>query len=169
MQRMGRLNRRLENPDGASCLVYDYDGMDGRPYRRADLKAARDVVRKLAEERPVLSQRDLKDALDEIPEAVDDIKFHSAWLRRRVGKQTGILALRAMPPYRFCWRNTRTTSASGIKEIGKSLAVKEWLVPILQDKKWNPRPSQDQRLPASVRRGIRPRKKARDEQQGKEG
>ncbi len=80
MQRMGRLNRRLENRDGSHCLVYDYDGMDGRPYRRADLKAAHDSVKKLAEKRRTLSQRDLKNTLDEMPEVVDDIKFHSSWL-----------------------------------------------------------------------------------------
>ena len=134
MQRMGRLNRRLENPDSASCLVYDYDGMDGRPYRRADLKAARDVVRKLAEERPVLSQRDLKDALDEIPEAVDDIKFHSAWLDG--GWETKQASLRegdATVPVLLAQHEDDIRKR--IKEIGKSLAVKEWLVPILQDKK----------------------------------
>ena len=80
VQRMGRLNRRLKNQDGAHCLVYDYDGMDGRPYRHADLKAARDAVKRLTEEHRVLCQRDLKNALDGMPEAVDDIKFHSAWL-----------------------------------------------------------------------------------------
>ena len=134
VQRMGRLNRRLENPDGAPCLVYDYDGMDGRPYRRADLKAARDVVRRLADERPVLSQRDLKDALDEIPEAVDDIKFHSAWLDGGwESKQASLREGDATVPVMLAQHEDDIRKR--IKEIGKSIAVKEWLVPILQDKK----------------------------------
>ncbi len=134
MQRMGRLNRRLENPDGATCLVYDYAGMDGSPYRRADLQAARDVVRKLAKERPVLSQRDLKDALDEIPEAVDDIKFHSAWLDGGwESKQASLREGDATVPVLL--EQHEKDIRKRIKEIGKSLAVKEWLVPILQDKK----------------------------------
>ena len=118
MQRMGRLNRRLENPDGPCCLVYDYDGMDGRPYRRADLKAARDVVRKLAEERRVLSQRDLKNALDGMPEEVDDIRFHSAWLDGGwESKQATLREGDATVP--FCWSNTRATSASGSRKSAK--------------------------------------------------
>ena len=134
MQRMGRLNRRLENPDGARCLVYDYDGMDGRPYRRSDLKAARDVVRKLAEERRVLSQRDLKNALDGMPEEVDDIKFHSAWLDG--GWESKPATLRegdATVPVLLVQHEDDIRKR--IKEIGKSEAVKEWLVPILHDKK----------------------------------
>ena len=52
VQRMGRLNRRRENLNGAQCLIYDYDGMDGRPYLRANLNAARDAVKKLAKNAP---------------------------------------------------------------------------------------------------------------------
>ena len=130
VQRMGRLNRRLENPDGARCLVYDYDGMDGRPYRRADLKAARDAVGNLAEEGGALSQRDLKKALEGLPEAADDIKFHSAWLdggweRRQATLREGD----ATVPVLLAQHEDDIRERIG--EIGKSVAVKEWLAPIL--------------------------------------
>ena len=134
MQRMGRLNRRLENPDGDYCLAYDYDGMDGRPYRRADLKAARDAVRKLAEERRVLCQRDLKNALDGMPEKVDDIKFHSAWLDGGwESKQATLREGDATVPVLLAQHEDDIRER--INKIGKSAAIKEWLVPILHDKK----------------------------------
>ena len=134
MQRMGRLNRRLEKSGGAYCLVYDYDGMDGRPYRRADLKTSRDAVGKLAAEGRILSQRDLKKALDEMAEAVDDIKFHSAWMDG--GWESMQATLRegdATVPVLLAQHEDDIRKR--IKETGKSLAVKEWLVPILYDKK----------------------------------
>ena len=134
VQRMGRLNRRLENPDGARCLVYDYDGMDGRPYLRADLEAARDAVKKLAEKRRVLSQRDLKDALDEMPEVVDDIKFHSSWLDG--GWESKPSTLRegdATVPVLLVEQEDEIRER--MKKIGKNTAIKEWLVPILATKK----------------------------------
>ena len=133
VQRMGRLNRRLENQDGACCLVYDYDGMDGRPYRRADLEAARYAVRKLAEEHRALCQRDLKNALDGMPEVVDDIKFHSAWLDG--GWESKPATLRegdATVPVLLAQHEDGIRKR--INEIGKSGAVKEWLVPILVSK-----------------------------------
>lgn len=135
VQRMGRLNRRFppENPDGAQCLVYDYDGMDGRPYLRADLKAARDSVKKLAEKRQVLSQRDLKNALDEMPEEVDDIKFHSSWLDG--GWESKPSTLRegdATVPVLLAQHEDAIRER--IDEIGKNTAIKEWLVPILASK-----------------------------------
>ena len=134
VQRMGRLNRRRENPDGAKCLVYDYDGMDGRPYLRADLQVAREAVRKLAEGSRALSQRDLKDALDAMPEAVDDIKFHSSWLDG--GWESKPSTLRegdATVPVLLAQHEDRIRAR--IEEIGQSTAVKEWLVPILASKK----------------------------------
>ena len=133
VQRMGRLNRRLENPDGAQCLVYDYDGMDGRPYLRADLKAARDSVKKLAEKCCVLSQRDLKNVLDEMLEEVDDIKFHSSWLdggweskpsTLREGDATVSVLL----------AQHEDAIRELINESGQNTDVKEWLVPILASK-----------------------------------
>ena len=132
VQRMGRLNRRfpLENPDGARCLVYDYDGMNGRPYLRADLKAAREAVKKLAEKRRALSQRDLKNALDEMPEVVDDIKFHSSWLDGAwESKQATLREGDATVPVLLAQHENEIRRRVG--EIGKSWAVKEWLVPIL--------------------------------------
>ena len=134
VQRMGRLNRRRENPDGARCLVYDYDGVDGRPYLRAELQVAREAVSRLAEERRVLSQRDLKDALDEMPEAVDDIKFHSSWLDG--GWESKPSTLRegdATVPVLLAQHEDEIRVR--IEEIGKSTAIKEWLVPILAGKK----------------------------------
>ena len=134
MQRMGRLNRHLENSNGAHCLVYDYDGMDGRPYRRADLNAAREAIKKLAEERRVFSQRDLKNALDRMPEEVDDIKFHSAWLDG--GWESKPATLReggATVPVLLAQHEDDLHER--INEIGRRAAVKEWLVPILYEKK----------------------------------
>ena len=134
VQRMGRLNRRLENPDGARCLVYDYDGMDGRPYLRTDLEGAREAVKKLDEERRVLSQRDLKNALDELPEEVDDIKFHSSWLDGGwESKPSTLREGEATVPVLLAQHEDAIRER--IKEIGKSTAVKEWLVPILASKK----------------------------------
>ena len=135
VQRMGRLNRRFppENPDGAQCLVYDYDGMDGRPYLRADLKAAREAVKKLAEKHRALSQRDLKNALDEMPEEVDDIKFHSSWLDG--GWESKPSTLRegdATVPVLLAQHEDSIRER--IDEIGKNTAIKEWLVPILASK-----------------------------------
>ena len=135
VQRMGRLNRRfpLENPDGAWCLIYDYDGMDGRPYLRADLKVARDAVKKLAEKHCALSQRDLKNALDEMPEVVDDIKFHSSWLDG--GWESKPSTLRegdATVPVLLAQHEDEIRER--IEEIGKNAAIKEWLVPILASK-----------------------------------
>ena len=133
VQRMGRLNRRLENRDGARCLVYDYDGMDGRPYLRADLKAARDAVKKLADKRRALSQRDLKHALDEMPEVVDDIKFHSSWLDGAwESKQSTLREGDATVPVLLAQHEDEIRTR--VREIGKSAAVKEWLVPILASK-----------------------------------
>ena len=129
VQRMGRLNRRLENLDGAACLVYDYDGMDGRPYRRVDLTAARDTVGNLAE-REVLSQRDLRNALERMPEADDSIKFHSAWLDG--GWESRQATLRegdATVPVLLAQHKDHIRRR--IEEIGENAAVKEWLVPIL--------------------------------------
>ena len=133
VQRMGRLNRRLENPDGARCLVYDYDGMDGRPYLRADLKEARDAVKNLAEKRGAISQRDLKNALDEMPEVVDDIKFHSSWLDG--GWESKPSTLRegdATVPVLLAQHEDEIRER--INEIGQNTAIKEWLVPILTSK-----------------------------------
>ncbi len=130
VQRMGRLNRRLENPAGARCLVYDYDGMDGRPYRRVDLKAARDTVGSLAEEGKALSQRDLKNALEGMPEAADDIKFHSAWLDG--GWESRQATLRegdATVPVLLVQHEDDIRKRIG--ETGGNADVKEWLVPIL--------------------------------------
>ena len=134
VQRMGRLNRRLENRDGAQCLVYDYDGMDGRPYLRADLKAAREAVKKLTEKHRAISQRDLKSALDEMPEVLDYIKFHSAWLDG--GWESKPSTLRegdATVPVLLAQHEDDIRKR--IKEIGEREAVKEWLVPILHTKK----------------------------------
>lgn len=133
VQRMGRLNRRLENRDGARCLVYNYNGMDGRPYLRADLNAARDSVKKLAEQCRILSQRDLKNALDGMPEEVADIKFHSSWLDG--GWESKPSTLRegdATVPVLLVQHEEEIHRR--IREIGKSAAVKEWLVPILASK-----------------------------------
>ena len=136
VQRMGRLNRRFppESPDGAWCLVYDYDGMDGRPYLRADLKVAREAVKKLAEKRRVVSQRDLKNSLDEMPEEVDDIKFHSSWLDG--GWESKPSTLRegdATVPVLLAQHEDKIRER--ISEIGKNRAIKECLVPILASKK----------------------------------
>ena len=134
VQRMGRLNRRLENPDGAQCLVYDYDGMDGRPYLRADLKAARDAVKKLDGMCRILSQRDLKIVLNEMPEEVDDIKFHSSWLDG--GWESKPSTLRegdTTVPVLLAQHEDEIRGR--IDEIGKNPAVKEWLVSILASKK----------------------------------
>ena len=129
VQRMGRLNRRGENLDGAVCLVYDYNGMDGRPYRRVDLTTARDAVGNLAE-REVLSQRDLRNALEEMPEANDNIKFHSAWLDG--GWESRQATLRegdATVPVLLVQHEDHIQRRS--EEVGENAAVKEWLVPIL--------------------------------------
>ena len=134
VQRMGRLNRRLENRDGAQCLVYDYDGLDGRPYLRADLKVAREAVKKLTEKHRAISQRDLKSALDEMPEVVDDIKIHSSWLDG--GWESKPSTLRegdATVPVLL--EQHEDDIRKRIKEIGEREAVKEWLVPILATKK----------------------------------
>ena len=134
VQRMGRLNRRRENQEGAYCLVYDYDGMDGRPYRRADLKAAREAVEKLSEKGGALSQRDLKNTLNEMPEAVDDIKFHSAWLDG--GWESKPSTLRegdATVPVLLAQHEDKIREC--VKESGKNAAIKEWLVPILVSRK----------------------------------
>ena len=134
VQRMGRLNRRRENKRGAYCLVYDYDGMDGRPYLRADLKAARDAVEKLSQEDKTLSQRDLKDALDEMPEMVDDIKFHSSWLDG--GWESKPSTLRegdATVPVLLAQHEDKIREH--IKASDKNGAIKEWLVPILLGRK----------------------------------
>ncbi|MCY3772681.1 MAG: CRISPR-associated helicase Cas3' [Gemmatimonadetes bacterium] len=135
VQRMGRLNRRypLESPDGARCLVYDYDGMDGRPYLRADLNAARAAVKKLAEKRRVLSQHDLNNALNEMPEKVDDIKFHSSWLDGGwESKSSTLREGEATVPVLLVQHEDEIRE--GLNEIGKNPAVKEWLVPILASK-----------------------------------
>ena len=134
VQRMGRLNRRLENQDGAECLVYDYDGMDGRPYRREELKVAREAVEKLAGKRRALSQRDLKNELDEMPEVVDDIKFHSSWLDG--GWESKPSTLRegdATVPVLLAQHEDKIRER--ISEIDKNAAIKEWLVPILASRK----------------------------------
>ena len=135
VQRMGRLNRRFPpgSPDGAWCLVYDYDGMDGRPYLRADLKVAREAVKRLAEKRRVLSQRDLKNELDEMPEEVDDIKFHSSWLDG--GWESKPSTLRegdATVPVLLAQHEDEIRER--IDEVGRNTAIKEWLVPILVSK-----------------------------------
>lgn len=134
VQRMGRLNRRLENPAGARCLVYDYEGMDGRPYLRADLKAARQAVKKLADKRRILSQRDLKNALNEMPEGVDDIKYHSSWLDGAwESKQATLREGDATIPVLLAQHEDEVRTR--IREFGKNAAVKEWLVPILASKR----------------------------------
>ena len=132
---MGRLNRHLENRDGARCLVYDYDGRDGRPYRRTDLSAARDAVGTLAGEyrNRALSQRDLKETLDGIPEA-EDIKFHSSWLDGGwESRQADLREGDATVPVLLAQHEDDIRGRA--KEIGKSAAVKEWLVPILLESK----------------------------------
>ena len=114
-------------------MVYDYDGMDGRPYLRADLKAAREAVKKLTEKHRAISQRDLKNALDEMPEVVDDIKFHSSWLDG--GWESKPSTLRegdATVPVLLAQHEDEIRGR--IKEIGKNTAIKEWLVPILASK-----------------------------------
>ena len=134
VQRMGRLNRRLENLDGARCLVYDYDGMDGRPYLRADLIVARQAVKKLTAKRRVLSQRDLKNALNEIPEEVAAIKFHSSWVDGAwESKQATLREGDATVPVLLVQHTDEIRRSIG--ENGKSVAVKEWLVPILAGSK----------------------------------
>ena len=133
MQRMGRLNRRLEHPDGARCLIYDDDCRDGRPYRRGDLAAARDAVQQLARRSGSVSQRDLKDTLDGMTEAVDDIKFHSAWIDG--GWESRPATLRegdATIPVLLAQHEQLIRRRVG--EVGAGLAVKEWLVPIVQRK-----------------------------------
>lgn len=133
VQRMGRLNRHRENLYGAQCLIYDYDGIDGRPYLRADLNAARDAVKKLAEKRRVLSQRDLKNTLDEMPEEVDDIKFHSSWLDGGwESKPSTLREGEATVPVLLVQHENEIRER--INEIGRNTAVKEWLVPILASK-----------------------------------
>ena len=132
VQRLGRLNRRLENPDGARCLIYDYNGRDGRPYRHIELEAARDAVERLTERD--LSQRDLKNALDEIQEDVKDIKFYSAWLdggweSRQAPLREGDATLPVL------LEQHKNEIGTSIQEMGRSLAVKNWLVPVLHDRK----------------------------------
>ena len=135
VQRMGRLNRRfpMESPGGAWCLIYDYDGMDGRPYLRADLKAAREAVKKLTEKHRAISQRDLKNALDEMPEVVDDIKFHSSWLDGGwESKPSTLREGEATVPVLLAQHEDEIRER--INEIRKNTAIKEWLVPILASK-----------------------------------
>ena len=134
VQRMGRLNRRLENPDGAPCLVYDYDGMDGRPYRRADLK------------RPAMSSGNSPmnaGALATRSQGRSGRDPGSGWttsssilLGSTAGGKAKQASLRegdATVPVMLAQHEDDIRKR--IKEIGKSIAVKEWLVPILQDKK----------------------------------
>ena len=133
MQRLGRLNRRLEHPGGAPGLIHDDDCRDGRPYRRADLAAAREAVQVLAQRGAPASQRDLKDTLDAMNEAVDDIKFHSAWLDGGWESQPATLREGdATVPVLLAQHEE--TIRRRIAEAGTGMAVKEWLVPILQRK-----------------------------------
>lgn len=130
MQRMGRLNRRLEHHDGARCLIYDAECNDGRPYRLADLAAARDAVRQLAARPTVSSQRDLKRTLNEMAETEGDIKFHSAWIDG--GWESRPATLRegeATIPVLL--QHHEDTVRARAAEVGTGLAVKEWLVPIM--------------------------------------
>ena len=134
MQRMGRLNRRLENTDGAPCLVYDYEGRDGRPYHHVELDATRDSVKQLAEESGGLSQRDLKDALNGMQEADDDIKFYSSWLDGGwESKQATLREGEATVPVLLEQHENEIKECAG--KIGQREAVKKWLVPILYQKK----------------------------------
>ena len=129
VQRMGRLNRRRKHPAGACCLVYDYQGFDGRPYRIADLEASRSVVKELAEEHRVLCQRDLKNALDRMPEADDIIDSYSAWLDGRwESKQATLREGEATVPVLL--KEDEEEIHRQIHRLGKD-AIKEWLVPIL--------------------------------------
>lgn len=136
VQRMGRLNRRRENPDGR-CLVHDYGGMDGGrspyadlPYSRADLEASRGAIRGLVEEDKVLSQRDLKNALEGMPETSDNIKFGSVWLDGGwESKQANLREGEATRQVLLAEHEDRIREQ--IKEIGERGAVREWLVPIL--------------------------------------
>ena len=133
MQRMGRLNRRREHPGGARCLIYDDDCRDGYPYRRADLAAAREALQRLTQRGGNASQRDLKETLDEMTEAVDDIKFHSAWIDG--GWESRPATLRegdATVPVVLAQHEAAIRRRIG--EVGAGMAVKEWLVPILQRK-----------------------------------
>ena len=133
MQRMGRLNRRLEHPDGSRCMIYDADCRDGRPYRLADLATARKTVGELAAHGEIISQRKLKEILNQMPEAMDDIKFHSAWVDG--GWESKPATLRdgdATVPVLL--EQHEETVRERMGEVGAGLAVKEWLVPILYRK-----------------------------------
>ena len=134
MQRMGRLNRRLAHPRGARCLIHDADCHDGRPYRRTDLDAAREAVQRLTDRGAVISQHDLKEVLNRIPEAENDIKFHSAWLdggweSRPATLREGDATLPVLLEQHEDLLRARRA------EAGARLAVNEWLVPILPSKK----------------------------------
>ena len=140
VQRMGRLNRRRENPDGARCLVHDYGGMGGRspyadlPYNRADLEASRGAIRSLVDGDKVLSQRDLKNALEGMPETSDNIKFGSVWLDG--GWESKQSNLREGEPTRqVLLAEHEDRIRESIKEVGERAAVREWLVPILTSAK----------------------------------
>lgn len=130
-QRLGRLNRRLEHHEGAPCLIYDADCRDGRPYWRADLAAARDAVRQLTDQGGVVSQLDLKQTLNRMAEGSNDIKFHSAWVDG--GWESKPATLRegdATIPVLL--QQHEDTVRERTIEVGPALAVKEWLVPIVQ-------------------------------------
>ena len=154
MQRLGRLNRRLEHHEGAPCLIYDADCRDGRPYRRADLAAARDAVRQLTVQGGVVSQLDLKQTLNDMAEGPNDIKFHSAWVDG--GWESKPATLRegdATIPV-LLQQHEDTVRKRTIK-VGSALAVKEWLVPIVQRAGIHVVRRVGRWLPTGVGRGVR--------------
>lgn len=77
IQRLGRLNRYVECPEGAECLIYPFDCPDDRPYKKEELDTSRQVLPQLYD-RP-LSQRDLADALSKLS-LYEEIETDSAWL-----------------------------------------------------------------------------------------
>ena len=79
VQRLGRLNRRGEIDAGARCLVYPFNCKDGEPYRRSELKASGEIVRRLCSADKALSQADLTKELDVLTQN-EELKLYSSWL-----------------------------------------------------------------------------------------
>ena len=79
VQRLGRLNRRGEVTEGASCLVYPFSCKDGEPYKWSELKASNEIVKRLCSSDKALSQADLKKELETLAQA-EELKLHSSWL-----------------------------------------------------------------------------------------
>ena len=90
----------------------------------------REAAQELTDKHRVISQHDLRDTLNGMPEAVDDIKFHSAWIDG--GWESKPATLRegdATIP--VILEQHQDTVHERTAEVGAGLAVKEWLVPIL--------------------------------------